>query len=95
MLEDRPESRRVTKPVTLSPFPVDPVFQRLSYAGRYEIVCQRLVRERLYDAACFFTSDAERGIEGHFSEPSAELSIRNFAVSLHAHVAAFVALRRR
>lgn len=32
-----------------------------SYAQRYEIVCERMVRELLYDAACFFTSSADKG----------------------------------
>lgn len=64
----------------------------LSYAKRYELVCERLLRERLYDAACFFTSNAEAGLLGGFTEPNPELSLKNFAISLHARVSAFVAL---
>jgi hypothetical protein len=52
-------------------------------------MCQRLVRDRLYDAACFFTSNATMGKKGKFNEPNDELSIRNFAISLHARAAAF------
>jgi Restriction endonuclease XhoI len=94
MLEENPASLRPTKRIRLSPYPVDETFQTLSYAKRYEEVCQRLVRERLYDSACFFTSNQPSGLKGAFTEPSAELSIRNFAVSLAARSAAFAKLRK-
>ena len=94
MLEDSAASSSPTKPVSLEPYQVDPAFQRLSYAGRYEEVCTRLVRERLYDAACFFTSSASGGKKGEFGQPNAELSIQHFSVSLHARAAAFAATRR-
>ena len=94
MLEENPASTRPTKRIKLSPYPVDEAFQQLSYARRYEEVCQRLVRERLYDAACFFTSDAKGGLKGKYTEPNGELGIRNFAVSLAARAAAFAKLRK-
>jgi hypothetical protein len=89
MLEERDASLRPTKPILLAPYEVDEAFQRRSYAKRYELVCQRLVRDRLYDAACFFTSDATTGKKGEFNEPNDELCIKNFAISLHARAAAF------
>ena len=90
MLEDHLDSTRPTKRIELNPFGVDEVFQELSYAKRYELVCERLVRQRLYDAACFFTSNSKDGARGIFHQPNIELSIQNFAVSLHARAAAFV-----
>jgi hypothetical protein len=48
-----------------------------------------LVRDRLYDAACFFTSSAQTGKRGEYKEPNQELSIKNFSISLHARAAAF------
>ncbi|MFZ5557299.1 MAG: PaeR7I family type II restriction endonuclease [Pseudomonadota bacterium] len=89
MLEEKDASLRPTKPIALTPYKVDEAFQRRSYAKRYELVCQRLVRDRLYDAACFFTSSAATGKNGRFAEPNEELSIKNFAISLHARAAAF------
>lgn len=94
MLEDHAQSVRPTQRVELLPFGVDEAFQGLSYARRYELVCERLVREMLYDAACFFTSNAKTGIRGAYNQPNEELSIRNFAVSLHARAAAFAQLKR-
>lgn len=93
MLEERPESLRPTGRINLRPFPVDDQFQELSYAKRYEIVCQRMMRERLYDAACFLTSNAEEGRRGKFKQPNVELSIKHFAISLHARAAAFAKIR--
>lgn len=93
MLEEHPSSLRATKRISLQPFSVDETFQALSYAGRYEKVCLRLVRERLYDAACFFTSSAQGGLRGLYRQPCDELTIRNFAISLEAHVAALARLK--
>lgn len=89
MLEESPSSTQPTKPINLLPYPVDATFQKLSYAQRYEVVCERMVRELLYDAACFFTSTPE----GKVTQPNQELSIKNFAVSLHARAAAFAKLK--
>ena len=89
MLEEDDKSLRPTRRISLSPFQVDEDFQLRSYAKRYELVCERLVRERLYDAACFFTSNAKNGKQGIYAQPNVELSIRNFAISLHARAAAF------
>jgi hypothetical protein len=93
MLEDAEGSTKSTERIKLSPFPVDETLQSLSYQGRYEQLCLRLVREMLYDAACFFTSSATRGLEGGYSEPNPELAIRNFARSLHGRAAAFARVK--
>lgn len=89
MLEESEGSIRPTQPIVLKPYKVDDAFQKRSYAKRYELVCERLVRDRLYDAACFFTSNAKTGRKGEYDEPNVELSIKNFAIALHARAAAF------
>ncbi|MBI3149529.1 MAG: restriction endonuclease [Betaproteobacteria bacterium] len=93
MLEENAKSLRPTKRIELSPFKVDAAFQGLSYAERYELVCERLVRELHYDAACLFTSDSKGGLKGTFRQPREELDIRRFAISLHARAAAFARLQ--
>jgi hypothetical protein len=65
-------------------FKVFPEFKEASYAKRYEILLTKLVRERLYDAACFLMSNATDGRQGVYSEPAAELSFQNFTASLMA-----------
>lgn len=86
------ESPRSLAPVDVREphFPVFEEFQRASYAQRYEILLTKLVRERLYDAACLLLSNAKKGMRsGDFVEPSPELGFRTFASSLVAHAAAF------
>jgi hypothetical protein len=73
-------------------FPVFEEFRGTSYVDRYMLLCRRLVRERLYDAARFLLSDRCEGRRGSHKEPSRELSLANFAASLAAHVGAFAAL---
>lgn len=71
-------------------FPVDEPFRGASYADRYRILCERLLRERLYDGTCFLVSDREGGLEGEYREPLAELGFRAFASSLVAHVEGYL-----
>lgn len=89
MLEETDKSTRATKTVKLFHYPMDTEFQALSYANRYELVCLRLVREQMYDAACFFLSNSTTGKDGHYMEPNAEIGIRSFCISLHARASAF------
>lgn len=88
LLQEAPAS---TRPVAAEEphFPVFEEFRGASYAKRYELLCQRLVRERLYDAACLLLSERQDGREGKYQEPSAELSFTNLAVSLTAHANAY------
>ncbi len=83
LLENAPGS---TAPVRAREphFKVFTEFKAASYAKRYEILLTKLVRERLYDAACFLMSDARTGRNGEYREPSPELNFRNFVESLIA-----------
>jgi len=89
MLEDCPAS---TKPVrSWEPFfSVFPEFKGASYKQRYEILLTKLVRERLYDAACFILSNSKTGPQGVYQEPSVELCFHNFAATLVARAIAAV-----
>lgn len=81
LLEDAPGSNapvRIKEPH----FKVFPEFRDASYAKRYESLLTKLVRSRLYDAACFLMSSRGDGVAGGHREPSAELSFRNFVASL-------------
>ncbi len=94
LLEDTPaafEPVRTPEPH----FRVFPEFKDASYCKRYELLCERLVRERLYDAACLIVSTSQTGIRGAFREPEPEFSFRNFAMSLIARAGAFAKTRRR
>jgi hypothetical protein len=94
LLEEAPSS---TNPVSVQEphFKVFEEFRGSSYAKRYELFCQRLVRERLYDAACFLLSDRSGGMKGRYKEPSGELSFENFAASLTGRTSAYAQLRSK
>jgi hypothetical protein len=65
-------------------FKVFPEFKDASYAKRYEILLTKMVRERLYDSACFLMSNATDGLQGRYVEPAPELGFQNFVESLLA-----------
>ena len=83
LLQEAPGSMR---PVTAREphFKVFPEFKNASYAKRYEILLTKLVRERLYDAACLLMSSASEGRRGLYNEPASELGFQNFITSLIA-----------
>ncbi len=85
------ETPRSTTPVRVDEpyFDVFPEFHDASYVDRYRIFCERLMRERHYDAACLLLSDLETGMEGKFREPGMETNFAAFADSLIAHANAF------
>lgn len=62
----------------------DPAFDSSSYTTRYRLLFQRLVRERLYDAACLISSVNGEGIH---DEPLPEVSTRNLTAAIAGRVA--------
>ena len=86
ILEDATGS---TKPVGVAQphFNVFPEFRTASYAKRYELLLTKLVRERLYDAACLLLSSASGGRKGDYQEPASELDFGKFLSSLLARAA--------
>jgi type II restriction enzyme len=90
LLEEAPGSTKsVTVPATA--FPVEPIFNDTSYKDRYQILCRRLLRERLYDAACFLTSSADPAFA--INEPDDELSFAAFAAKIAGRTAEIQAIR--
>jgi len=91
------ESPRSTSPVRVDEphFPVFDEFRQASYARRYELFCQRLLRERLYDGACLLLTDRETGLQGNYREPNPEVGFTSFATSLLAHITAYVHMKSR
>jgi hypothetical protein len=65
-------------------FAVRAEFRDASYARRYQLLCEKLLRERLYDAAAFLMSARDAVKAGAYREPSAELAFKGFAANLMA-----------
>ena len=93
LLEETPKS---TSPVRMDEphFEVFQEFKETSYARRYELFCERLMRERLYDATCLILSDKVGGLKGRYTEPNPEFSFTTFATSLTAQALAYSKMRR-
>lgn len=65
-------------------FSVRKEFRDASYAQRYQLLCEKLLRERLYDSAAFLMASRDAAKTGAYREPSAELAFKVFAANLMA-----------
>ncbi len=88
LLESDPAS---TTPVKLKEphFKVLAEFRESSYARRYQLFCEKALREGLYDAAAFLMSDQKSGLQGKFQEPSPDLSFRKLAAAVYGRGVAY------
>lgn len=90
LLEDCGRSRN---PVDVKEphFQVFPEFKEASYQKRYAILIEKLLRERLYDGACFLMSDQSAVESGDYIEPHEEMTVAKMIAPLVGHVAAICA----
>jgi hypothetical protein len=85
LLEDCNQSNTPVK--TACPhFQVFQEFVHASYRDRYAILIEKLLRDRLYDGACFLLSDAASSESGNYTEPNSELTFARFITPLIARV---------
>jgi hypothetical protein len=87
LLEDCDRSRSPVKP-NEPHFAVFPEFKAASYRDRYAILLEKLIRDRLYDSACFLLSTSASAVAGDYVEPHPELTFSKFVAPLIGHVAA-------
>lgn len=87
LVEDAPESRSPVRDRS-DHFPVRPEFQGASYVERYNLLCQKLVKEQLYTAASIIASPRLAVNDGAYSEESEMTSLRTFVTSFAGHIAA-------
>ncbi len=88
MVEDASASRRPGQRDASLHFPVFPQFKNASYLQRYDLLCQRLIRENLYTAACSLTSERTAIASGAYGEMSELTSLRAFVSAFAGHIAA-------
>jgi Restriction endonuclease XhoI len=86
VVEDAPRSRSPVKDKSTH-FPVFPEFQGASYLKRYDILCKRLVLERLYTSASIIASPRNAARTGAYSELSPMTGLKTFVRSFAAHIA--------
>lgn len=87
LIEDAESSRRPIR--DLSPhFPIFDEFRGASYADRYNILCRKLVQERLYSAASVLTSPRSAFEDGNYEELSELTGLKTFVTEFAGHIAA-------
>jgi hypothetical protein len=101
LLEDRDNVK--TPVANKEPFfRVDPVFrgglkktkagqerhQGVPYSLRYELLCRRLVLERLYSSACFMLATNSKNTR--IIQPAEDLTFKRFAAALRGHAVTFL-----
>jgi len=87
LLEDCPASKTGVK--DSSPhFATFPEFRGASYAHRYNLLCQRLMQERLYSAATIITSPRSGHQDGAYSDLGETTSLKSFVAAFAGHIAA-------
>ena len=73
-------------------FPLFPEFRDASYAYRYNILCEKLMAERLYTAATVILSSRSASKSGAYSEMSDMTGLKAFVTTLAGHIAAEAAM---
>jgi type II restriction enzyme len=86
LVEDSPNSRYPVRD-SLTSFSPLVIFKGTSYLGRYDLLCQRLVQERLYSSASVIAARRLANDEGQFSEFSIITSLKTFVATLAGHIA--------
>lgn len=61
----------------------------VSYAMRYELLCRKLVLERLYTSACLLLTSRDGGLRGEYREPASDLRFVDFVASLTGKLAEY------
>src|SRR5260370_12969075 len=90
LVEDAPASRSPVR--DSSPhFPLFPEFGNASYLDRYNILCRKLVQERLYTTSTMLASPRTAGDTGDYADLSELTSLKTFITSFAGHIAAEVA----
>jgi type II restriction enzyme len=87
LVEDAPGSRSPVRDASPH-FNVFPEFQGASYLKRYDLLCQRLVKEQLYTTACVMASPRTAAASGDYTEVSSMTSLKTFITSFAGHIAA-------
>jgi hypothetical protein len=87
LVEDAPASRSPVRDASPH-FPVFPEFRNASYADRYKILCDKLVRENLYTAATVLLSPRTASQDGAFLSMDETTSLKTFVTTFAGHIAA-------
>lgn len=86
LLEDSPKSCLPVK-ATSPNFQIFSEFKNTSYTDRYNLLCKKMIQERLYTSATLITSRKTEKTCGNFKTSEGMTGLKSFVSSLAAHVA--------
>jgi type II restriction enzyme len=86
-VEDCPGSRQPVRDASPN-FPVMPDFRGVGYAGRYNLLCKKLVHEQLYTSAALILSERSAIEDGTYSQLDEMTGLRSFIATMAGHIAA-------
>ncbi|HWR31181.1 MAG TPA: PaeR7I family type II restriction endonuclease, partial [Negativicutes bacterium] len=69
-------------------FPIFEEFKGASYLKRYDLLCQKLIKEQLYTSASIISSPKDAVDSGNYTELSDMTGLKTFVTSLAGHIAA-------
>lgn len=87
LVEDAPGSRSPVRDASPN-FPVFPEFRNASYADRYKILCDKMVKENLYTSATVLLSPRTAVNNGRYVCLDKTTSLETFVTSFAGHIAA-------
>jgi len=90
LVEDAEKSSRPVKDASPH-FSGFDAFRNASYQQRYDILCQRLMQEKLYTSAAVITAPRSSQTTGEYAELSEMTSLKTFVTAFAGHIAAYVA----
>lgn len=86
LVEDELKSRSPVRDASPH-YNVFPEFSGASYLKRYDILCQKLVQEKLYTSAALITSPRSAYVDGEFGDMSLMTSLKSFVSAFAGHIA--------
>jgi len=87
LVEDAPGSRAPVRDASPH-FKVFPEFKSAGYLERYNILCRKLVQERLYTTATIIASPRTAADTGEYADLSELTGLKTFVTSFAGHIAA-------
>ena len=85
VVEDCEDTRKGVKKQNTN-YRTFPDFKGSSYIDRYNILCKRLVSEKIYDAACVVTTPSSAIADGEYGSVEPATSLDDFLYALASHV---------
>lgn len=68
-------------------------YRGVTYAERYELLCRRLVLERIYNASCFLMATNSKSTV--ITQPATDLTFARFAAALRGHAVTFLGSQKK